>query len=171
MQLFQAAYNIAEQYKINLASLQFGNTNKKNLLIVNSFDGIPVESSTATFEYFLYGLKETTKPDDIAKNYYLIEDYHVAKELEDKLSAAFIRHEVETMQAKAKSLTQKQIQRLISEDELLKALEIELPKPAKVEANVETKPQTAPTEKARAKEETKVTPKPEVKFEAKKPAP
>jgi hypothetical protein len=109
------------------------------LLIVNSFDGIPVESSTATFGYFLYGLKETTKPDDIAKNYYLVEDYQVAKELEDKLSAAFIRHEVEAMQATAKSLTQKQIERLTSEDELLKALEIERPKPAKVEAKVETK--------------------------------
>lgn len=139
MQLLQAAYNVTEQYKINLASLQFGTAYKKNLLIVNSFDGIPVESSTATFGYFLYGLKETTKPDDIAKNYYLVEDYQVAKELEDKLSAAFIRHEVEAMQATAKSLSQKQIERLTSEDELLKALEIERPKPAKVEAKVETK--------------------------------
>lgn len=139
-------------------------------MVVNSFDGIPVESSTANFEYFLFGLKETTKPDDIAKNYYLIEDYQVAKELEGKLSAAFIRHEVEGMQERAKTLTQKQIPRLTNEDELFKALEIERPKP-KVETKIEPKPQPATTEKAQAKEETKVNPKTEVKVEPKKSAP
>lgn len=173
MKLLQSGYNVAEQYRLNLASVHFGTAQKQNLLIVNSFDGIPAESQTATLTYFLYGLKESTKPDDIAKNFYLVEDYQVAPELNEKLSAAFIRHEVETMQAAAKAA--KQVQRLTSEDELMSALGIERPKPAKVEekpdtkvdAKVDAKPQ--PTVKAAVKEETK-TPKAEVKVEPKKPA-
>lgn len=75
MKLLQTSYNVAEQYKLNLASLSFGPASKQNLLIVNSFDGIPSSSQSATITYFLYGLKESTKPDDIAKNVYLLEDY------------------------------------------------------------------------------------------------
>lgn len=94
----------------------------------------------------------------------------MASELEAKLTAAFVRHEVEAMQAQAKALLEKQITRLTTEDELLQALGIERPKPAKVEVNIEGKQQQAAAEKASVKEETK-TPRTEAKVEVKKPAP
>lgn len=73
--VLQTVYNVAEQYKLNFSNLQFGNAQKKNLIVLNSFEGLPAQQQGVTFSYFLYGLKESTKPDDIAKNVYLIEDY------------------------------------------------------------------------------------------------
>ena len=77
---------------------------KKNLVIVNSFSGILANAKNLKLTLFLYGLKDTTKPDDIAKNYYLEEDYYAAPELKTKLNAPFIRQEVETMLKEAQSV-------------------------------------------------------------------
>lgn len=69
------------------------------------------------------------------------------------------------MQTEAKTFLLKQGSRLNSEEELFKTLDIERPKPAKVEV----KPQVTPQEKVPVKEETKAAPKAEVKAESKKP--
>jgi hypothetical protein len=53
--------------------------------------------ANTTLHLHVFALKETTKPDDIAKNYYLEEDYFVIHSLKDKLSAPFIRLEVTEM--------------------------------------------------------------------------
>lgn len=69
------------------------------------------------------------------------------------------------MQTEAKTFLLKQGSRLNSEDELFKTLDIERPKPAKVEV----KPQVTLQEKVPVKEETKAAPKAELKAESKKP--
>jgi hypothetical protein len=53
--------------------------------------------SNVSLTLLVYGIKDTTKADDIAKNFYLEEDYQVAYALKDKLSAPYIRQEVEKM--------------------------------------------------------------------------
>lgn len=80
---------------------------KKNLVIVNSFSGLISNAKNLKLTLFVYGLKDTTKPDDIAKNYYFEEDYHAAPELKTKLNAPFIRQEVETMLKEAQSIYSK----------------------------------------------------------------
>lgn len=69
------------------------------MVVVHSFDGLAskVGKLSSTLHLHVFALKETTKPDDIAKNYYLEEDYFVIQSLKDKLSAPFIRIEVTEM--------------------------------------------------------------------------
>ena len=70
------------------------------MVVVHSFDGLVAKAdklANKTLHLHVFALKETTKPDDIAKNYYLEEDYFVIHSLKDKLSAQFIRLEVTEM--------------------------------------------------------------------------
>jgi hypothetical protein len=66
-------FNVAEQYRANLQTLSFTGTHKRSLLLVHSFEGLPLQT-TQSVKYYV-NLKENTKPDDIAKNVYLQEDY------------------------------------------------------------------------------------------------
>lgn len=91
--LLAANFNITEQPKIDLATLRFSASHKRNIVIVYSFEGLPVSIPGVT--YYIFGLRDSTKPDDIAKNFYLQEEYHVPAKA--KLSATFIRREVETL--------------------------------------------------------------------------
>ena len=96
-----ANYNICEQLKANSATFAFTGEQRKNLVIVNSFENLPLSAPDTTFKYSLFGLKESTKPDDIAKNVYLKDEYRVSNEIKDTVSASFIRQEVAKMLASA----------------------------------------------------------------------
>ena len=133
------------------------------MVVVHSFDGLVAKAdklANKTLHLHVFALKETTKPDDIAKNYYLEEDYFVIHSLKDKLSAQFIRLEVTEMIKNSEELYEKAGREIIlrTDEELLKSLDIfGVAKPeskvTKVELN-EIKP--VPEMKV---EETKTTPK------------
>lgn len=76
----QTHFNIEEQVKFDAANLSFSGNHKKNLLIVNSLQGLPKSGPKAEIKFFLFGLKENTKPDDIAKNVYLEDEYRVVSD-------------------------------------------------------------------------------------------
>ena len=97
LETIKGTYNVEEQYKFNFEALRFPNNKKRNIVVVNSFDGVLTKVTGATLSLRVFALKESTKPDDIAKNYYLEEDYQVASTHRDKLSAPFLRTEVESM--------------------------------------------------------------------------
>ena len=83
-----------------MEALKFPKNKNSNVVVVHSFDGIAAKVgklANTTLHLHVFALKETTKPDDIAKNYYLEEDYFVINSLKDKLSAPFIRLEVTEM--------------------------------------------------------------------------
>lgn len=122
-QLLVSHFNVVEQYKVNIKTLAFDGAHKQNLLMVNSFEGLPLSAPSSKVQYYLYGLKE---PDDIAKNVYLEEDYQVTVDLQQNLNAKFIRNEVEKMNADANEILPKlgEDVRLRSEDDLIHALEL-----------------------------------------------
>lgn len=102
--LLAGSFNVVEQQKLILKDLRFPTNSKRNLLILHSFAGLPIKVPEAKITYYVHGLTETTKPDDIAKNFYLQEDYHVPANLKESLSAPYIRGEVLKLQAEGKDI-------------------------------------------------------------------
>jgi hypothetical protein len=92
--LLAGSFNIVEQQTLILKHLNFAINSKRNLLILHSFASLPIKAPESKITYYVHGLTETTKPDDIAKNFYLQEDYHVPANLKESLSAPYIRREV-----------------------------------------------------------------------------
>lgn len=129
------------------------------------------------FKYTLFGLKETTKPDDIAKNVYLRDEYRVCSELQDRVSAPFIRQEVEKMSASSKAFFKQFTTDIVvrTEDDLYRTLDI--PRPTTPPKTVNPEPEPKPeikedkpakeTKQQPGKNEPKYEPKNEAKNEAK----
>lgn len=100
----QQHFNVVEQSRFNAQTIAFNGKHQKNLVIVNSFQGLP--KAKKDIKFYLFGLRESTKPDDIAKNVYLQEEYRIAPELKN-INAPFIRSEVTQMIADAAEMLSK----------------------------------------------------------------
>jgi len=166
LELIKSKYNVDEQHKLKFSDLSFPTKgSKKNLAIVNSFDGAVAQSKQSSMSFVVYRVDEKTKGDDFAKNYYLEDEFQVEQKLREKLSAALIRTEVDQM---VKDISKGVLKKLGSEsvakteDDLLAALGVEAPKAKEPE-------QAKPQKKEKKVEEKKVAKKEEA-APAKKPA-